>query len=323
MKPKILVVGSLAMDLIITTRQFCNGGETVIGTGFSTAPGGKGANQAVQAARLGADVTLIGKVGNDDFGRALIASVKESGVNTDSLLITTDVPTGIANIQIQKNEQGTENRILVVPGANFALTVEDVACLEESIAEYDMVILQHEIPTEVNCKVAAYAKAKGVPVLLNPAPSAPISKELTACLTYIAPNEHEAEDITGIPLDSPEATLQAVEALHQMGIPNVIITLGKEGCIGSDGVSVRTSPSMDIAPVIDPTAAGDSFIGAFCTAIATGTDVEDAFTFANCTAGITVTRMGAQTSLPTLEEVLTALQEKGVPTKAYSKLKTE
>ena len=323
MKPKILVVGSLAMDLIVTTDRFCNAGETVIGNGFSTAPGGKGANQAVQAARLGADVTMVGKVGADEFGKSLIATAKESGVNTDFILVTPDAPTGIANIQIQKNEQGTENRILVVPGANFALTTADVAFLEEQIAEFDMVILQHEIPTEVNCKVAAYAKAKGVPVLLNPAPSAPVSKELAACLTYIAPNEHEAEDITGIHPDSPETTLQAVKALHQMGIPNAIITLGKEGCIGWDGQTVRTSPSMDIAPVIDPTAAGDSFIGAFCVAIAAGVGAEDAFTFANCTAGITVTRMGAQTSLPTLEEVLAALQKKGLPTEAYSKLKAE
>lgn len=323
MKPKILVVGSLVMDLIVTTERFCNAGETVIGNGFSTAPGGKGANQAVQAARLGADVTMVGKVGNDDFGRNLINSAKQSGVNTDYIFVTEAAPTAVGNVQIQKNSSGTENRIIVVPGANNELTVDDVAFLEDSISDYDIVIMQHEIPQAVNCRVAEYAKAKGVPVMLNPAPSAKVPEELISCLTYISPNEHEAQDIIGIKPEGDDATNKAVAALHSMGVKNVIITLGKEGCAFSDGITVMNSPSIDIAPVVDPTAAGDSFIGAFCTAVSAGIDAEDALIFANCTAGITVSRMGAQTSLPTFDEVMAVMTEKGFDTKIFDVLRDE
>lgn len=323
MKPKILVVGSLVMDLIVTAERFCQAGETVIGNGFSTAPGGKGANQAVQAARLGAEVTMVGKVGNDDFGKSLINSAKASGVNTEYIFTSGTAPTAVGNIQIQKNSSGTENRITVVPGANFELKTDDVAFLKESISEYDMVIMQHEIPQEVNCRVAEYAKAKGVPVMLNPAPSAEVPKELLGCLTYISPNEHEAEDIVGVRPEGEDAVEKAVYSLHKMGVGNVIITLGKAGCAFSDGQGTVHSPSIDIAPVIDPTAAGDSFIGAFCTAVSAGISPEKALVFANCTAGITVSRMGAQTSLPTFEEVISAMTEKGFETEIYNSIKGE
>ena len=323
MKPKILVVGSFVMDLIVTAERFCNAGETVIGNGFSTAPGGKGANQAVQAARLGADVTMVGKVGNDDFGKRLIDSAKQSGVNTDYVFVTDAAPSAVGNVQIQKNSSGTENRIIVVPGANNELTVDDVAFLEKNISEYDIVILQHEIPKEVNCKVAAYAKAENVPVMLNPAPSAEVPAELISCLTYISPNEHEAEDITGIKPGGDGAVGKAAAALHGMGVKNGLITLGKEGCAFSDGARLKTSPSINIAPTVDPTAAGDSFIGAFCTAVSAGIDTENSLVFANCTAGITVSRMGAQTSLPTFTEVMAAMEDKGLNIKPFDVLRSE
>ncbi len=320
-KPKVLVVGSLAMDMTVVGERFCNAGETIIGNGFSTAPGGKGANQAVQAARLGADVTMIGRVGNDDFGKALIRSVAQSGVNTEYIRITDGVPTGVADIQIQKNDKGTENRIVIVPGTNHKNTVEDVAFLKDRITDYDIVIMQHEIPQEVNCAVAAYAKAAGVPVMLNPAPSAKVPAELISCLTYISPNEHEAADIVGISPDSDKSITEAVAALHGMGVTNVLITLGKNGCAYSDGDSLINAPSVSVATVVDPTAAGDSFIGAFCTAMAAGIDVDKALLFANCTAGITVCRMGAQTSLPTLDEVLDVMESKGFNTDMYTVLR--
>ncbi len=321
MNPKLLVVGSLVMDLIVTTERFCNAGETIIGNGFNTAPGGKGANQAVQAAKLGADVTMVGKVGKDAFGAELINSLKQSGVNTEHILTTEDAPTAIGNVQIQKNENGTENRIIVVPGANFKLTVDDVAFLKDEIANYDMVILQNEIPQEVNIAVAEYAKEKAVPVMLNPAPAAEISPKLISCLTYISPNEHEAEDITGIAAEGGENVSKAVVALHNMGVENVIITLGKAGCIFSDKQSITKSPSIDVAPVIDPTAAGDSFIGAFCTAISSDVPLKEALLFANCTAGITVSGMGAQTSLPRFEEVISVMKSKGFRTEIYNKIR--
>ena len=322
MSPKILVVGSLVMDLIVETTRFCQVGETVIGCGFSTAPGGKGANQAVQAARLGAKVTMVGRVGNDDFGKNLIRSLQESGVDTKYVFTTEDAPSAIGNVQIQKNESGTENRIIVVPGANQKLTVNDVEFLKDTIKNYDMVILQHEIPKEVNVFVAKIAKANNVPVMLNPAPSDTVPEDLIKCLSYISPNEHEAEDIVGI---KPEENGidEAVKSLHNMGVKNVIITLGKEGCAYSDGSGIIKSPSIPQKVVVDPTAAGDSFIGAFCTAISAGVEAEKALIFANCTAGITVSRMGAQTSLPYFDEVISSLNEKGFKTEIYNIIKGE
>lgn len=323
MNPKLLIVGSFVMDMIVTTERFCNGGETVIGTGFSTAPGGKGANQAIQAARLGADVTMVGKVGNDDFGRALINSAKQSNVNTAHILVTELESTAIGNVQIQKNKNGTENRIIVVPGANFALTVDDVTFLEHDIENYDMVILQNEIPQEVNIAVAEYAKAKGVPVMLNPAPAGEISQKLLSCLTYISPNEHEVKSIANIDISSENTIKDAVNAIHNMGIEKIIITLGKNGAIFSDKEGTIISPSFNIDPVIDPTAAGDSFIGAFCSAIAAKIPPKDALIFANCTAGIVVSRMGAQTSLPTFDEVISMLENNGFATEIYNNIRGE
>lgn len=322
-KPRILVVGSLVMDLIVTTSRFCNAGETVIGNGFSTAAGGKGANQAVQAARLGADVTMVGMVGSDDFGKQLIASANESGVNTEYILVTDKASSAIGNVQIQQNENGTENRIIVVPGANFELTPNDIDFLKDKIAAYDIVILQNEIPTEVNLAAAKIAKANGVPVMLNPAPYRELPPELISCLTYISPNEHEAADIAGIVLEKQDDVSKAISKIHKMGATNALITLGKRGCAFSNEGSLQYGDSVNSGKVIDPTAAGDSFIGAFCTAVATGADIPDALKFANCTAGITVTKMGAQTSLPCLSDVLEVMDKNGFNSEPFNVLKGE
>lgn len=301
--PNILVVGSLVMDLIVTATRFPDAGESVVGKEFRTAPGGKGANQAVQAARLGANVTMVGMVGEDAFGQQLIDSLRKSGVDTAHVMTAKTAPTAIANIQIQQTDTETQNRILVVLGANNELRVADVSFLEDTIARYDIVLLQNEIPEEINVYVAALAKAAGVPVMLNPAPARPIPSELIACLTYISPNEYEAALITGVMPEDEQTVAQAVAKLREMGTQNVLITLGSRGCVYGDGKSLLRSPSVDCGRVVDPTAAGDSFVGAFCVAVAKGDTIEDALRFANCTAGLTVCAMGAQTSLPTLEAV--------------------
>lgn len=195
--PKILVVGSFVMDLIVSTEKLPGSGETILGNNFRTAPGGKGANQAVQAARLGSDVTMVGKVGEDDFGKRLVNSCKESGINTHYVAINHEVSSGIGNVLLEVNDSKTaKNRIIVVPGANMTITEDDVAFLKDTIDQYDMVMLQLEIPMRINELVAKYAFDKGVPVMLNPAPAAKLSAELLSCLTYISPNEHEAADIT-------------------------------------------------------------------------------------------------------------------------------
>lgn len=307
--PKILVVGSINMDMICTAKKLPSNGETVCGMSFSTAAGGKGANQAVQAARLGAHVSMVGKVGSDAFGGELIAKLKDSGVDVSHVTVCKEESTGVADIQIELCDDRAENRILVIPGANGAITEKDVEFLKDEISDYDMVILQNEIPIEINLKVAKYAKAKCVPVMLNPAPSRELPSDLLECIDYISPNEHEAKDITNISIKDNETQKKALSALLNMGVKNALITLGGEGCIFSDGERMIHSPCLSYGKVVDPTAAGDSFIGAFCVAIASGKDIEGAMRFANCTAGITVCGMGAQPSLPSLECVLKAMNK--------------
>lgn len=309
-KPKILVVGSFVMDLIVSTEKFPNAGETVLGKSFRTAPGGKGANQAVQAARLGADVTMVGKVGDDDFGKSLIGSAREAGIHTEHVAVSPEASSSVGNVQLEVRGGETRNRILVVPGANMTITPKDVAFLKDTIGEYDMAVLQLEIPMEINELVARYAQDQGVPVMLNSAPSASLSEELLKCLTYISPNEHEAADLTGIPIRKDGKTVNredvkaAVNALLEKGVKNVVITLGNAGAVVANRDEFVYEPCIDVVEVKDPTAAGDSFVGAFTTAVCAGLSHRDALHFANYTATLTVSRMGAQPSLPKLAEVL-------------------
>ncbi len=316
-KPRILVVGSLVMDMIFRAKRFVAPGETILGYDFTTASGGKGANQAVQAARLGADVTLVGKIGSDANGQTMIASLREAGVHAKKVIVTDTCASGVSNIQIQTDEHGTQNRILVVPGANHSFLPRDVAFLEEEIVGFDMVVLQLEIPMVINELVARYASAKGVPILLNPAPSDGLSDDLLARLDYIIPNEHEAEDLTGIRPQDERSARAAADALLQRGVKNVIITLGEAGAFYCDGKRSFLCPAISCPRPADPTAAGDSFIGAFSTATCAGMDTADAMTFANQTASISVSRMGAQPSLPALREVNAALAAAGRKTLVY------
>lgn len=324
--PRILVVGSLVMDLITSTTKIPGAGETVIGCGFSSAPGGKGANQACQAARLGAQVTMVGKVGDDIFGQALIDSLAASGVDVSHIVKDSTSYSAVGNVQLlQKDGKTLNNRIIVAPGANYQLLPEDLAFLEHSIKDYDMVMLQLEIPLETNIAVARWAAAAGVPVMLNPAPSAPLPQELLSCLTYISPNEHEAADLTGIcltdacgQLDGDRAA-QATKALHRSGVPHVLITLGSQGSILSYPNGQMQKPCVPDINAIDPTAAGDSFVAAFCVAVSAGLDQEDALTLATHTAALTVSALGAQPSLPYLSQVIHSLQK----TDCYHQLAAE
>lgn len=320
--PKILVVGSFVMDLIVSTPRFPSAGETVLGTGFTTAPGGKGANQAVQMARLGADVTMVGMVGKDSFGDELIRSSKDAGINTDFVLRHKTLPSAIGNIQIETKEDGrTQNRIIVASGANFGISETDMKFLKEKISDYDMVVLQLEIPMEIVELVAKYAYEKNVPVMLNSAPSAPLSDELLSHLTFISPNEYEAADITGVELryDGNRINEHDVDSmisiLRNKGIKNVLITLGSAGAAFGNAQGRFIQGVVPDVIVADPTAAGDSFVGAFCFAVTSGLSSRDAVIFANHTAAITVTKMGAQPSLPMFDEVMAFMSKKGVAIK--------
>ena len=310
-KSKILVVGSIAMDLIIETADFPDSGETVFGKSFQTAGGGKGANQAVQAAKLGADVTMAGKVGDDEFGKTLLGSLKSFNVNTSFVLTNPNAATAIANIILEVSEnKGTENRIIVASGANMTITKDDIAFLETEISKYDIVVLQLEIPMEINEFVANVAYRNNVPVMLNCAPAAPVPDELLSKLTYICPNEHEAYKLTGIKIKTTQdsVALDDVKAaagqLLEKGVKNVIITLGDKGAAMLNNAQFIYLECINAGKTVDPTAAGDSFVGAFCYSISIGKTIKESMEFANATAAITVTKMGAQPSLPTMQEFM-------------------
>lgn len=313
-KPRILVVGSFVMDLIVRADRFVQPGETILGTGFSTASGGKGANQAMQAALLGAQVSMVGCVGKDDFGRQMLASLRGAGVDVSHVTVTDRVSSAVGNVQIACQGGETQNRIVVFPGANMAITPEDVAFLKDGVQDFDLVMLQLEIPMEINALVASYAHAKGVPVMLNPAPSAPLEDSLLRCLTYFSPNEHEAADYVGFPLRDETDVRRAVRALAARGVQHTLITRGENGSALSDQGNVTLCPCVPCEHVADPTAAGDSYVGAFCFGVAAGLTLGQAMTLASHTASITVSRMGAQPSLPTLDMVLELMRRTGTDT---------
>lgn len=316
-RPHILVVGSFMMDLIATTERAPGPGETVAGTGFRTAPGGKGANQAVQCARLGAHVTMAGRVGDDAFGREALQSVRTAGVDLSRVTADPSAPTGVAHILVEDTPQGVQNRITIVPGANFTLTPADLAWMEDGVRAFDMVLLQFELPMDVVEAAAGWAHAAGVPVMVNPAPAAPISDRLLACADYLSPNEHEAAQLPGLPLRAgPEgveaADLERVAAwFRARGVKELLVTLGENGAALAGTEGMLRVPCVPMERVADPTAAGDSFVGAFCTGLCAGLEREAALAFASHAAALTVFRMGAQPSLPTLGEVQTLLRERG------------
>ena len=234
-KPRILVVGSFVMDVIATTERVPASAQTVYGKSFHMAPGGKGANQALQCARLGAQVTMMGCVGDDLFGQALLETPRQSGVDVSRVLVHHGVTSGVGHVTLEVTEHTAQNRIIVIPGANRTLTVEDVSWIRQEISSYDMVLLQLEVPIEVNRAVARWAKEAGVPVMLNPAPATDLDEELLSLVTYLIPNEQEASVETALPLRSQngvlvEEDLHAIaRALWEKGVENVIITLGGLG----------------------------------------------------------------------------------------------
>lgn len=315
-KPRILVVGSFVMDLIAATERIPQSAQTVYGKSFHMAPGGKGANQALQCARLGADVTMMGCVGDDLFGEKLLETPRAAGVDVSHVLVRQGTASGVGHVTLEVTEHTAQNRIIVIPGANRTLTVDEVAWIQGEIAGYDMVLLQLEIPLAVNRTVARWAKEAGVPVMLNPAPATDLDDELLSLVTYLTPNEQEASTETGLPLGTDEngplrEDLQKIAAaLWDKGVENVIITLGSSGSAVVEADSIRSVPCVHMDHVADPTAAGDSFVGALSVGLAVGLPQEEALAFASHTAAITVSRMGAMPSLPTLREVISLLRER-------------
>lgn len=315
-KPKILVVGSFVMDVIATTEQVPKSGQTVYGKSFHMAPGGKGANQALQCARLGAEVTIMGCVGDDLFGRELLAVPMAAGVDVSHVAVHPGVTSGVGHVLLEVTGHSAQNRITVIPGANRTLTPGEVAWLREQIGQFDMVLLQLEVPLEVNRAVASWAKAAGIPVMLNPAPATELDDELLSCVTYLTPNEQEAAAETGCPLRTDENgprrdDLQRIaDALRSRCGGRLIITLGASGSAVAERDSITYIPIVEMPQVADPTAAGDSFVAALSVGLCAGLTEHQALTFASHTAAITVSRMGAMPSLPTLDEVAQLLRQR-------------
>jgi ribokinase len=295
---KITVIGSLNMDLIVNTPRIPILGETILGNGFMTAPGGKGANQAVAAARLGAQVCMIGCVGNDSFGKDLIENLRVNNVSTEYIKVIDGVSTGVAIIVVK----GGDNFIIVDPGANSRLTCEMIDSLEEVIKKSSMVVIQLEIPIETVYRAIKIAKKHGVKVLLNPAPAHKLSDDILSMVDIFTPNESESEIITGLPIKSVMDAKKAVMLLKEKGVANVIVTMGSKGAVYSSGNQIIHKP-VDKVMAVDTTAAGDSFTGAIATAIMKRNCIDEAVNFANIVGTLTVMKRGAQPSLPFLQDV--------------------
>jgi len=298
---QILVIGSSNTDMVINSKSIPRIGETVLGGVFFMNPGGKGANQAVACARLGGNVTFICKTGNDIFGHQAQQQFEEEEINTSYIFSDLNKPSGVALIFVDENG---ENSISVASGSNSSLLPSDISLAEEAVDQADLILIQLEIPMESVEFAAKLAKQKGKLVILNPAPapSIPLSLDLLKNIYLINPNEIEAEIISGIKVIDTDTAILAAKKINELGVANVIITLGRKGALLYDGINAEFIPAHKV-PALDSTGAGDCFSGALVIAISEGHSLADAVRFANRVAAISVTRQGAQSSMPYRAEV--------------------
>lgn len=300
MSTQVIVVGSINMDMVVKTSHIPQPGETVLGGEFFMNPGGKGANQAVSIARLGGNVAFIGKIGDDIFGKQSYQLFDEEGVDTSGILSDRNSPSGIALITV--DEDG-ENSIVVAPGANARLKPEDVKLMSEKYPQGGIILLQLEIPMETVAFAAQLACDRGWLVIVNPAPANKHIHSLFPLIDILTPNVPEAEMLSGICINDIETAKQAAEHIHEQGVKNVIITLGKDGAAVLDNGTFTHIPAP-VVDAVDTTAAGDVFNGALAVALSEGKNLTDATEFACGAASIAVTKMGAQSSIPYRNEVL-------------------
>jgi len=294
MSGHIVVVGSLNMDLVVRAPRHPQPGETILGGDFRTFPGGKGANQAVAAARLGAAVQMIGRVGADAFGDALLRTLAQDGVNTTHVRRDQEAPTGVALITL--NAAG-QNAIVVAPGANARVTPQDVVAAEAAFAGAAVLLLQLECPLPAVAQAIELAKQHGAQVVLNPAPAQPLDAALLAQVDYLLPNQNELALLTGLDDVRP-----AVSRLQALGVRRIVVTLGEEGVLVAEGDSEIHLPAHGV-PVVDTTAAGDAFAGAFAVALLEGHSTRQAAAWGNAAGALAVMRAGAQPSLPRRDEL--------------------
>ncbi|ABZ75157.1 ribokinase [Shewanella halifaxensis HAW-EB4] len=296
---QLIVLGSVNADHVLQVASFPRPGETLHGYNYQIIPGGKGANQAVAAARLGADTGFIACVGDDGFGRNIRHTFEQDGMEVSAVHMVENTPTGIAMIQVADSG---ENSICIAAAANDALTTKVVEQHALKIEQAQYLLMQLETPLPGIELAASIAKAQGTQVILNPAPARSLPDTLLAMVDIITPNETEAELLTGVAITDADSAAQAAKVLHDKGIVTVMITLGSKGVYLSEQGEGKIIAGFKVQ-VTDTTAAGDTFNGAFVTALLEGQTIDKAIVFAHAAAAISVTRFGAQTSIPTREEV--------------------
>ena len=304
--PRIVVVGSSNTDLVVSSPRIPAPGETIIGGEFSVAPGGKGANQAVAAARLGGDVSFVGCVGRDEFGGAAIAGLRADGIDIGNVRRVDGARAGVALIVVADDG---ENAIVVAPGSNSLLTGDDIDAASEAIRNADVLVVQLEVPLDAVRRALEIAHEAGVATLLNPAPAQELDRGLLQHVDWITPNETEAAQLAGLDIASEGVRLDAADALRRLGVRNVVITCGSDGALYSAEGSSVVVAAIPVDP-IDTVGAGDVFSGALAVALGESQDVAEALRFANAAAAISVTRRGAQPSVPNRLEVESFLAER-------------
>lgn len=295
----VLVVGSLNMDLRIRTPRLPAPGETLTGSGFDTDGGGKGANQAVAAARQGARVAMLGAVGQDAHGAALLAALQADGIDTHAVEHIAGTPSGTAAILLMPDG---ENSIVVIPGANHALTPERVRAQADRLRQARVVVAQLECPLDAVAEALAIAREAGAVTVLNAAPVQPLGEALLGQLDWLVVNEIEAAALAGVPVPGPAEARAVAEQLRRRGPRQVLVTLGAEGLVlaGPEGTLALPAPRVQ---AIDTTGAGDTVVGALAAALAAGRPLREALTRAQAAAALAVTRLGTQSAMPTAAEV--------------------
>jgi ribokinase len=294
MTARVAVVGSLNMDLVARSPRIPQPGETIIGGDYKNVPGGKGANQAVAAARLGARVSMVGRIGRDAFGDQILGDLAADGVDTSFVLQEEGMPTGVALIVV---DDAGQNSIVVASGANMRLSPADVDAATTAIADADALLLQLESPLETVIRAAEVARDHGVTVTLNPAPARVLPVQLLAAVDVLIPNESETALLTGMPVDSQGQAEAAAAALLQLGVGAVVLTLGSRGALLAQQGNRQLVPAFQVQPV-DTTAAGDAFVAALAVALAEDLGIADAVRWANAAGALATTVLGAQPSLP-------------------------
>ncbi|MBK3435759.1 ribokinase [Pseudomonas sp. MF7448] len=299
MPATVVVVGSLNMDLVTRASRLPRGGETLVGQSFATVPGGKGANQAVAAARLGAEVAMIGCIGSDAYGAQLRDALLVEGIDCQAV---SEVP-GSSGVALIVVDDSSQNAIVIVAGSNGQLTPASLLAFDAVLQAAEVIVCQLEVPMDTVGYALKRGRELGKTVILNPAPaSGPLPADWYACIDYLIPNESEASALSGVPVDSLDSAKVAATHLLKAGVGKVIVTLGSQGALFADGQGFEHLLAPKVQAV-DTTAAGDTFVGGFAAALASGQSEAEAIRFGQVAAALSVTRAGAQPSIPTLHDV--------------------